>query len=255
MTEEEPKVSDPTYRDSDIKIAWLIAALVLLTAVITLAFVGMRILYKQYDKKFYENQVLLSEKAQRRQLPPQPVLQVDEKSDLQAYVEHERAVMNSYQVVNPEMGLARIPINVAKQKVVQRGLSPLTNPYTQRDEEAAESKGPETSKASTPSEKTPTDLQKTSDPETAPATSSKKSSDEVETSARKEESTDSGPMTTMELLKRADEIQAANEDSPTELIPDEVPVDENLSDRTAADVVPMSEFDAPPTDSSKEEQP
>lgn len=122
---EEPKISDPTYRDVDIKISVLIASLCALVVVITLAFLSMSLLFKSQEKKFFDDQVLLSEKTMQRRLPLVSVLQINEKQDIDAYRKMEKGVLHSSMMINEKEGIARLAITDTKKYMLSRGLMPI----------------------------------------------------------------------------------------------------------------------------------
>ena len=54
--------------------------------------------------------------------PPQPRLQTDPAADLGAYVRRERHLLDSYGWVDRERGIARVPIEVAMQRLAHTGI-------------------------------------------------------------------------------------------------------------------------------------
>ncbi len=63
--------------------------------------------------------VILTDK---QQLPPEPRLQAQPRLDLKALHEGEDAVLTSYAWIDPDHGIARIPIDQAMKIVVAKGL-------------------------------------------------------------------------------------------------------------------------------------
>lgn len=61
-----------------------------------------------------------------RQAPPngRPRLQVDEKADLKAYLEHQRELLGSYGWIDKSAGIVRIPIEQAMQRIVESAAAP-----------------------------------------------------------------------------------------------------------------------------------
>lgn len=57
-----------------------------------------------------------------RQVPPPPRLQADPAGDLRELRRAERAVLESYGVVDRGAGVFRIPIERAMERIVERGL-------------------------------------------------------------------------------------------------------------------------------------
>jgi len=57
-----------------------------------------------------------------RTMPPKPQLQVQPHQDLKTYCEQEKNNLESYGWVDSQNGVARIPVDVAMDKVLQQGL-------------------------------------------------------------------------------------------------------------------------------------
>ncbi len=72
------------------------------------------------------------------QLPPEPRLQAAPVEDMQALRAREEAILNSYEWLDREAGIIRIPIERAIDLVVERGLP--APPAPQRGEIEAEGK-------------------------------------------------------------------------------------------------------------------
>lgn len=60
--------------------------------------------------------------TEKQQLPPEPRLQAQPRLDLKALREGEDAVLTSYAWVDPNRGIARIPIQEAMKIVAAKGL-------------------------------------------------------------------------------------------------------------------------------------
>jgi hypothetical protein len=57
-------------------------------------------------------------------IPTEPRLQVDAPRDLRTMRKHEDAVLNSYDWIDKQRGIVRIPVDRAIELLVQRGESP-----------------------------------------------------------------------------------------------------------------------------------
>jgi hypothetical protein len=57
-------------------------------------------------------------------LPPEPRLQPDPDRDLQEYMAAQNSKLNSYAWINRQTGIVSIPIDKAKDLIVQRGIPP-----------------------------------------------------------------------------------------------------------------------------------
>jgi hypothetical protein len=55
-------------------------------------------------------------------VPPEPRLQTDPQADLAAYLRQERHLLDSYGWVDREHGIARVPIEIAMQRLARTGI-------------------------------------------------------------------------------------------------------------------------------------
>jgi hypothetical protein len=60
--------------------------------------------------------------SQETRLPPEPRLQIDPRGDLRAMRDEEDKLLESYQWVDKNAGVVRIPIEQAMKLTIQRGL-------------------------------------------------------------------------------------------------------------------------------------
>lgn len=63
--------------------------------------------------------------ARQQPLPPEPRLQINDKEDMRGMRGREDAILNEPAWVDQGQGTARIPIGVAMEAIVERGLAPL----------------------------------------------------------------------------------------------------------------------------------
>ncbi len=57
-----------------------------------------------------------------RELPPEPRLQTDPRSDLQAQLSRQRARLDSYAWVDRTHAIARVPVSVAMKHLAEQGI-------------------------------------------------------------------------------------------------------------------------------------
>jgi len=57
-----------------------------------------------------------------RVIPPEPRLQVDPPSELAAYLARQQAIVSSYGWVDRDHGIARVPIRIAMEQALERGI-------------------------------------------------------------------------------------------------------------------------------------
>jgi hypothetical protein len=108
-----------TESDIDIRgVAWFGVALILTVAAVGVAtHVTLSIL----DRRPASGTANRSPLARNR-MPPEPRLQTSPPADMAAFRAHENAILNSSGWVDPSAGIARIPIDVAKRRLLEKGL-------------------------------------------------------------------------------------------------------------------------------------
>lgn len=77
--------------------------------------------------------------------PPEPRLQTDPAADLAAYVSKERQLLDSYGWVDKKQGIARVPIEVAMERLARTGIPgfPRASPQ-QKPRKSAQPPQPQT---------------------------------------------------------------------------------------------------------------
>lgn len=112
---------DPTHQDRDIRLKIVVVSIVGLILTVALSFVAMKALFNAYEKHMYEKRQTISPLVSERQLPPQPLLQVNEARDLATHRAAEEKLLTEYVVIDEERGTVRIPIERAMELVAERG--------------------------------------------------------------------------------------------------------------------------------------
>lgn len=118
----KPQNPNPDYQDRDINIPVIIVAMAIILIVAVLAAWGMKVLYNVYDRHMYAARTLTSPLAVERQLPGEPLLQVDEAHDLEAHRDHEEFLITGYAWIDKTQGRVRIPVDKAIEVLAERGL-------------------------------------------------------------------------------------------------------------------------------------
>ena len=127
-TPRNPANPNPDWQDRDIWIrplVWTILAVLLFTL---LAFLGMGYLMRKYNRAAEEAGAPLSPLAAERTLPPAPRLQVDARGELAAHRAAERALIDRYEWISRDTGLAKVPIERAMQIVAEHGVPAFAAP-------------------------------------------------------------------------------------------------------------------------------
>jgi hypothetical protein len=135
----EPRNPNPDWQDKDIRISGIIVSVAIVLVTTALTFVAMKIMmnaYKEWDVKRGEQ--VVSPLARDRTLPPGPRLQVYPRDELAEHRRTEQERLAHYEWIDPNFGLAKIPIDRAVEIVVESGV-PIFEPVPGVDEEAAES--------------------------------------------------------------------------------------------------------------------
>jgi hypothetical protein len=120
--QSKPQNPNPDYQDRDIKLKPLLVGLLILALVTVFAVVsmyGLLLLFRADADRDYEPK---SAVAAGRDLPGGPLLQVVPSEELAAHREVERLFLEQYQWIDPEAGVARIPIDRAMAILAERGM-------------------------------------------------------------------------------------------------------------------------------------
>ncbi len=120
--QNQPQVSDPSYQDKDIRIRTIVLSMTVILVVAGLSAWGMAVMFGLYEKNMYEQRDITSPLATERQLPTEPLLQVDEAADIAEYERYMNTLLHSYEWVDITRKRVRIPINLAMDRVLEKGL-------------------------------------------------------------------------------------------------------------------------------------
>jgi hypothetical protein len=123
-----PEKKDPTrgpgYETRDIRIRPILYSALLLVLLALGSQLGMLVLFRDYqakDKLLNASQRPLAAEL-RREEPPEPRLQTHPLADLAALHAWEDRIMTTYAWVDRSAGTVRIPVDRAKDMIVERGL-------------------------------------------------------------------------------------------------------------------------------------
>jgi hypothetical protein len=114
---------DVAHEYSDVNIRGLLIfglGIVVITAVVLVSMWG---LFEVFERQAAQNDPVMSPLAvPAGQTPPEPRLLTDEPLNLQTIKTGEREVLEGYGWVDQQQGIARIPIEEAKKRLLQQGL-------------------------------------------------------------------------------------------------------------------------------------
>lgn len=116
------RAPDGAYERRDLSprvIGLFLVGLVLTTGLVLLLMWG---LFDYYGARQMRADIPPSPLADVRQIPPEPRLQVNGVADLQDFRAKEEAALHSYGWIDRKAGSVRIPIDRAKDLLLQRGL-------------------------------------------------------------------------------------------------------------------------------------
>jgi len=120
----EVQLCDPSYQDKDIHLPNLVKSLALIFGVAALSFVAMLWMFKLYEKYMYNKMTSITPLEARRALPPSdgPILQVNERADLEIFRQREAKILNNYGLIDQTAGKFRLPIDRAMDLLLEKGL-------------------------------------------------------------------------------------------------------------------------------------
>ena len=121
-SKQPPANPNPDWQDRDIRLKGVVYALVAIAAVTLFSFLAMDALFGAYDKKERARAEQASPLASVRELPPGPLLQVAPRDELAEHRAVQRTRLESYEWVDPELGIVRIPIDRALSILAEQGL-------------------------------------------------------------------------------------------------------------------------------------
>ncbi len=123
-----------THQESDIDVRSVVWFGVVLMLVVAAVAVATHVALFAADRRPADGTADRSPLA-REELPPAPRLQATPPADMAAFRAHENATLNSSAWIDENAGVARIPIDVAKKLLLEKGLPVAETP-------AAEGKTP-----------------------------------------------------------------------------------------------------------------
>lgn len=114
---------DVAHEDSDVNIRGVVVFAVAIAVITAVVLVSMWGLFNVFENQAVQNDPILSPHAvPAGQLPAEPRLLTDEPLNLQTVKTGEREVLDGYGWVDQQSGVARIPIEEAKKRLLEQGL-------------------------------------------------------------------------------------------------------------------------------------
>ena len=125
---EEPKISDPTYQDKDIRVGVIFWSIIFCLFFCLFSLWAMKKLFFKYDAGYQAQKESVSILAQERVLPTanDSLLQVNEEADLKKYRATENAILNEYSWAQEDGKKVRIPVERAIELIAEKGELPTS---------------------------------------------------------------------------------------------------------------------------------
>jgi hypothetical protein len=132
---DEGTSESTAYETRDVKVRPLVQFIVGLTIVAAVTYLVVFGLLRMWTAGADRQDALVQPatavaapaKPGEERLPPEPRIQANPAADLKTLVEEERAILTTYGWVDRQAGVARVPIEVAMQRVLEQGL-PVRQP-------------------------------------------------------------------------------------------------------------------------------
>ncbi len=119
----ETRSDSPGYETRDFNLRGIVVFGIVLILVCLVSAAAMLWLFRYLDNRLVQADAAVSPVAlPAGQLPPEPRLLTNEPAHLEAYREAQDAAVSSYGWVDRQAGVVRIPIERAKQLILERGL-------------------------------------------------------------------------------------------------------------------------------------
>ena len=111
------------YETRDFNLRAIVVFGIVLVIVCIVSAVAMLWLFRYLDNRLVQADATVSPVAlPTGQLPPEPRLLTDEPANLKAYRETQNALVSAYGWVDKPAGVVRIPVERAKELILERGL-------------------------------------------------------------------------------------------------------------------------------------
>jgi len=119
----ETQSGSPGYETRDFSLRGILVFGVVLVIVCVVSAVAMLWTFRYLDRRLVESEAAVSPVAlPAGQLPPEPRLLTNEPANLKAYREAQDAQVAGYGWVDRQAGIVRIPVERAKELILERGL-------------------------------------------------------------------------------------------------------------------------------------
>ena len=117
-----PENPNSDWQDKDIKIRGLVIALVIILVTTISTMIAMKSLQEKYGEEIRAADNPISPLAGERTIPQNtPLLQIRPRDELAAHRAAEDVLLNHYQWVDQDLGIARIPVDRAMRILVEKG--------------------------------------------------------------------------------------------------------------------------------------
>ncbi|MDA1044560.1 MAG: hypothetical protein O3C57_04980 [Verrucomicrobia bacterium] len=126
MADPKTQHSDKVgYETSDANLKMIIISAIILTVVVVVSFIIVRLTFSAMQKDIDHNTAPLPVMFESDVLPPAPRLRINGKMKLATLHAYEKELLNSYEWVDKDLGLVRIPLARAKQILLEQKGAPF----------------------------------------------------------------------------------------------------------------------------------
>jgi hypothetical protein len=130
---DDPTNPDVLHETSDVNVRVILASGAGMVVVAVIAAIAMYVLFRVLEAQAAANDPQLSPLAMpANQLPPAPRLQTNEPAGLRKFRLKEDETLLNYGWVDEKAGIAHIPIEQAKKKLLEQGLPSRSTPIDGR---------------------------------------------------------------------------------------------------------------------------
>lgn len=131
-TEPSRNPSGPDFADRDIALGKIVTFGFYIAIFTVVTFVGMRLLYKSFDREAKRADAAVSAFVREsRPVPPEPRLLVNEPISWSQELARQNELVSRYAWVDQNAGVVRIPVSRAIDVLVERGLPAREAPPAQ----------------------------------------------------------------------------------------------------------------------------
>lgn len=128
MDNQAPHHSEPSrpgYERTDVRLRPIAVLTLILVVASIVSFVAAVVMFDALESREAAADKPVSPLAEPNPLPPDPRLQQVPQLDLNAYERRNRERLESYQWIDRDGGVVRIPVERAMELLIERGITPV----------------------------------------------------------------------------------------------------------------------------------